>query len=344
MKDEENKILGYGTSASDKLEMGDINIRRIDATFFFLRRQIIVNDITPNFKIFADNLIESKAVLKGEKEIDVQILFSNDSDILSVLKKYEFENVDTYMEAGKIYRLDKVRQADFKDPDSKVRYKLVKAYFEGEDGHKFIFNVVFKGNENDKPYIDRIYSFFSSKKNFRVIPKHNIGPIFSSSDINKIFPEFNQVKLRDDTVYDEPRMRKRNVYHLFDVGRLDNAVMLKYFDTTEKKTLMTRIECYLDTENVESERKLSRVYEFFAKRKGKFFAPAEDIYDYEFDFMKAPAPDEPFILKFGEAHNAIEYKELLYGLKIDSENAKWNKVYYNSYASQGVKFYPDRVL
>ncbi|MDP8003887.1 MAG: hypothetical protein RAK17_06870, partial [Caldisphaera sp.] len=265
MKDEENKILGYGTSASDKLEMGDINIRRIDATFFFLRRQIIVNDITPNFKIFADNLIESKAVLKGEKEIDVQILFSNDSDILSVLKKYEFENVDTYMEAGKIYRLDKVRQADFKDPDSKVRYKLVKEYFEGEDRLKFIFNVIFKGDENDKPYIDRIYSFFSSMENFRIIPKHNIGPVFSSSNINMIFPEFSQIKSRDDTIYEETRMKKGNVYHLYDVGRLDNAVMLEYFDTVEKKKLMMRIECYRDDENVESKRKLSKVYEFFAR-------------------------------------------------------------------------------
>jgi hypothetical protein len=344
MKDEENKILGYGTSASDKLEMGDINIRRIDATFFFLRRQIIVNDITPNFKIFADNLIESKAVLKGEKEIDVQILFSNDSDILSFLKKYEFENVDTYMEAGKVYRLDKVRQADFKDPDSKVRYKLVKAYFEGEDGHKFIFNVIFQGNENDKPYIDRIYSFFSLMENFRIIPKHNIGPVFSSSNINMIFPEFSQIKSRDGTIYEEPRMKKGNVYHLYDVGRLDNAVMLEYFDTTEKKKLMMRIECYPDDENVEDERKLSKVYEFFARHKGKLFAPAEDIYDCEFNFMKVPAPDEPFILKFGEARNAIEYKEVLHGLKIDSENAKWNEVYYNSYTGFGIKFYPDRVL
>ncbi|MGC9011013.1 MAG: hypothetical protein ACP5JN_02620 [Candidatus Micrarchaeia archaeon] len=350
MEDERNKIRGYLIESGNK-QIGDINFRKTDITLLFpLKRQMHFEDITTNFKIFAESLVESKAVLKGkkpksEKGTEIPILFSsNDKDILSVINKYEFENVDTYMKAGKIYRLDKVRQADFEDHDSKVVYKLVKAYFEGEDGHKFIFHVVFKNNENENPYIDRIYSFFSSMENFKIIPKHNIGPIFSSSNINMIFPEFSQIKSRDDTIYEEPRMKKGNVYHLFDVGRLDNAVVLEYFDTTEKKKLMMRIECYRDDENVESSRKLSKVYEFFAKQKGKLFAPAEDVYDCEFDFMKVPAHNEPFILRFGEVHNSKEFKEVLHGLKIDSENAKWNEVHYNSYAWYGVKSYPDRIL
>lgn len=284
-------------------------------------------DASLNVKILTEVLLKNGAVLTGRKKENLELLFTS-RDVKELIENYNFEGLDLYMSNEKSYWLDSVSYYDY------MQYTLVNAVFTTSNS-RFILSVVFKSS--DDPHIKRMYNFLDLLHGIQVKPRHNIGPIFNSDNINQLFSELGQY---------EPRFKKSSVYKLDSVFSSNNELYLEYTDTSTAERMITRIACYNDNSNAPSERWLSNVKNFFDKYKGRYFVSAEDLWDCELDYMKVPSNGEPFVFRFSGEIEESDLQEALQMMRRDAEiNAKkWNNVNYNSFFSIGTKYYPDSVL
>jgi hypothetical protein len=283
-------------------------------------------DASLNVKILTEMLLKNGAVLTGRKKENMELLFTS-RDLKELIENYNFEGLDLYMSNEKSYWLSSVSY------DNYMQYTLVNAVFTTSNS-RFMLSVVFKNNE--APYIKRVYNFLNLLHGIEVKPRHNMGPVFNSDNINQLFSELGQY---------EPRFKKGSVYKLDSVFNSNNELYLEYTDISTAEKKVTRIACYEDNSNTPSERWISSVQNFFGKYKGKYFVSAKDLWDCELDYMKVPSSEGPFVFMFSGEIRESDLKEALQMMRRDAEiNAKkWNNVTYNSFFSMGIKYYPDSV-
>lgn len=275
---------------------------------FSIKTDVVeVKGITRWFEIYAEELLKEGAVFGGAARKDIKIKFAT-PDIEYLANNYEMKNIELYMSRDEYYKFSKavphyIEKENSKKPQ-KIRKEIdnhnyLEAYFKSEQNKEFILIVLF--GEEDEPYLARAYNFFTKLSKYEVKPKDNLGPIFSSQDLNRLFSEFNLFMPGDRSKRIKPRMEAGHIYKLDQVIRRDadgNVITLAYFDVETREYNTLDIEVYPDEHpNGDALRYESNIKGYFGKQSGKYFIPAEDIYDGELDYMRVPR-ENPFILKF----------------------------------------------